>query len=87
MPSWGFKRNGETPHRYFACQMTLLFGPRLCKSSELRRTLRMPEERLVYGCVGADRPEAEPFIHEVDGILVHTCPECRKALDELDPGN
>lgn len=45
----------------------------------------MPEERPVYGCVGADRPEAEPFIDEVDGLLVYTCPECRKALKEFDP--
>jgi hypothetical protein len=33
-----------------------------------------PEGRLVYGCVGADRPEATPFIDEVDGILVFTWP-------------
>jgi hypothetical protein len=44
----------------------------------------MPDERLIYGCVGADRPEAEPFIDEVDGILVYTCPACRLALSELD---
>jgi hypothetical protein len=45
----------------------------------------MREERIVYGCMGADRPEAQPFIDEVDGLLVHTCPECRKwALGELD---
>ncbi len=43
----------------------------------------MPEEPLVYGCVGADRPEAQPFIDEVDGVLYYTCPECRKALEEL----
>ena len=42
-----------------------------------------PEERPVYGCVGADRPEAQPLIDE-DGILVYTCPKCRKALEELD---
>jgi hypothetical protein len=30
----------------------------------------MPGARPVYGCVGADRPEAEPFIDDVDGILV-----------------
>lgn len=35
----------------------------------------MPEKRPVYGCVGADHPEAQPFIDEVDGILVYTCPE------------
>ena len=29
----------------------------------------MPEERPVYGCVGADRPEAQPYIDEVDGVL------------------
>ena len=43
-----------------------------------------PDERLVYGCVGADRPEAEPFIDEVDGVLYYTCPACRLALAELD---
>lgn len=42
----------------------------------------MPDERLIYGCVGADLPEAESFIDEVDGILVYTCPECREALQE-----
>lgn len=45
----------------------------------------MPEERLVYGCVGADRSEAQPYIVEVDGVLYYTCAECRKALEELDP--
>ena len=45
----------------------------------------MPQERFIYGCVGADRPEAQPYIDEVDGILLYTCPECRKALEELDP--
>jgi hypothetical protein len=29
----------------------------------------MPDERLIYGCVGADRPEAQPFIDEIDGVL------------------
>jgi hypothetical protein len=42
----------------------------------------MPDKRPIYGCVGADRPEAEPFIDEVDGVLYYTCPECRKALEE-----
>jgi hypothetical protein len=45
----------------------------------------MSEERLVYGCVGADRPEAQPYIDEVDGVLYYTCPECRTALEELAP--
>jgi hypothetical protein len=45
----------------------------------------MPEERIVYGCVGADRPEARPYIEEVDGILYYICPECRKELEELEP--
>lgn len=45
----------------------------------------MPDERLIYGCVGADRPEAQPHIDEVDGVLYYTCSECRKALDDLDP--
>jgi len=44
----------------------------------------MPEEQIVYGCVGAHRPEAQPFIVEVDGILVYTCQECRQALAEFD---
>jgi len=43
----------------------------------------MADERLIYGCVGADRPEAQPYIDEVDGVLYYTCPECRKALQEL----
>ena len=42
------------------------------------------EERPVYGCVGANRPDARPFIEEVDGILVYTCPECRRALARLE---
>ncbi|HWO45833.1 MAG TPA: hypothetical protein VNO87_09695 [Methylomirabilota bacterium] len=42
------------------------------------------DERLIYGCVGADGPQAGPFIDEIDGILVYTCPECRRALKELD---
>jgi hypothetical protein len=45
----------------------------------------MPDKRFAYGCVGADQPEAQPFIDEVDGVLYYTCPECRKALEELDP--
>jgi hypothetical protein len=44
----------------------------------------LPDERLIYGCVGADRPEAEPFIDEVDGVLYYTCAACRQALAELD---
>ena len=40
------------------------------------------EERPVYGCVGGDRPEADPYIDEVDGVLYYTCPECRKELEE-----
>jgi len=44
----------------------------------------MPEERLVYGCVGADRAEAKPFIDEVDGVLYYTCPKCRKELEKID---
>ena len=45
----------------------------------------MPEERIVYGCVGADRPEAQPYIVEVDGVLSYTCPECREKLAALLP--
>ena len=44
----------------------------------------MPEARPVYGCVGADRAEAEPFIEEVDGILVYICPKCRTELEKID---
>jgi hypothetical protein len=40
----------------------------------------MPEERIVYGCVGGDSPEAQPFIDEVNGSLYYTCPECREQL-------
>jgi len=42
-----------------------------------------PNERLIYGCVGADRPEADSFIDEVGGVLYYTCPACRQALAEL----
>lgn len=45
----------------------------------------MADERLIYGCVGADRPEAQPYTVEVDGVRYYTCPECRKALEELEP--
>jgi hypothetical protein len=44
----------------------------------------MPEGRFVYGCIGADRPEDQPFVEEINGILVYTCPACRLALAELD---
>ena len=44
----------------------------------------MPGERPVYGCVGADRPEAQPFIEEVDGILLYVCPKCRKEFEKID---
>ena len=43
------------------------------------------EDRLVYGCVGADRPEAQPYIDDIDGILVYTCPRCREELKEIAP--
>jgi hypothetical protein len=43
-----------------------------------------PDDRLIYGCVGANRPEAETFIDEVDGVLYYTCPACRQALAEFD---
>jgi len=46
----------------------------------------MPEERIVYGCVGGDRPEAQSYIDEVDGVLYYTCPECREELAALVPG-
>lgn len=44
----------------------------------------MADERLISGCVGADRPEAQPYIPEVDGVLYSTCPERRKAVEELE---
>ena len=44
----------------------------------------IPDERLIYGCFGADRPEALPYLVEVDGILTYTCPECRETLAEID---
>ena len=47
-----------------------------------RRKLPLPDERPIYGCVGADRPEAQPFVDEVDGIQVYTCPACRRAMAE-----
>jgi hypothetical protein len=37
-----------------------------------------------FGRVGAEGPEAAPFIDEIEGIPVYTCPECRRALKELD---
>ena len=53
------------------------------------REPEMPEERPVYGCVGSHRPEAQPYIVEVDGVLYYTCPECREEIaalgEELDP--
>jgi hypothetical protein len=44
----------------------------------------MPEARPVYGGVGADRPEAQTFVEEADGILVYVCPKCRKELEKTD---
>jgi hypothetical protein len=44
----------------------------------------VPEERLVYGGIGADRPEARPFIEEVDGTLLYVCPKCRKEFEKID---
>jgi len=44
----------------------------------------MVEERPVYGCVGADRPEAQPFIEEVDGILLYVCPKCREEFAKIN---
>jgi hypothetical protein len=45
----------------------------------------MPDERLVYGCVGADRPEAKALIDEMGGVLYYTCPACRLVLAEPAP--
>src|SRR5712691_8003140 len=56
---------------------SLMVGADFATHQKLRRGPAMPDERLVYGCVGADRPEAQPFIDEVDGILVYICPKCR----------
>jgi len=44
----------------------------------------MPDDRPVYGCVGSDRPDAEPYITEVDGIRYYTCPACREFIAALD---
>jgi hypothetical protein len=60
-------------------------APVLQLVGRLRRNPAMPEGRLVYGCVGADQPEGQPFIDEIDGVLYYTCPECRKELAELEP--
>src|SRR5712691_9849035 len=54
---------------------SLMVGADFATHQKLRRGPAMPDERLVYGCVGADRPEAQPFIDEVDGILVYICPK------------
>ena len=35
---------------------------------------RMQDKPRVYGCVGAEGPEAQPFIEEFDGIRMYTCP-------------
>jgi hypothetical protein len=40
---------------------------------------------LYYGCAGADRPDAQPYIVEVEGLFVYTCPECREKLAALLP--
>ena len=78
------RRTGETRGKLLHLQIH--GGPRFCNSSRVRRTPEMPEQRDVYGCAGANRPEAQPYIDEVDGVLYYTCPECRKALqEELDP--
>lgn len=45
----------------------------------------MPNERSIYGCVGADRLEAKAFIDEVGGVLYYTCPACRLVLAEPSP--
>jgi hypothetical protein len=56
---------------------------RFCKSAP-STMLPLANVRPIYGCVGADRPEALPFIDEMDGLLYYTCPACRQALAELD---
>jgi hypothetical protein len=43
----------------------------------------MPDERTVYGCVGADRPEACLFIDEVNGLLCYVYPECRLTAEGM----
>jgi hypothetical protein len=60
-------------------------GPGFATRRKAKEETGMPEQRIVYGCVGGDRPEAQPYIDEVDGALYYTCPECRKALEELAP--
>jgi hypothetical protein len=56
----------------------------------------LPPTRLSVLAAGLDAPErvgqsddvlakdTMPFIDEIDGILVYTCPPCRLALAELD---
>jgi hypothetical protein len=68
-----------------------LFGVVICLCLRLRfcnsaptTMLTLANVRPIYGCVGADRPEAKSFIDEVDGVLYYTCPACRLALAELD---
>jgi hypothetical protein len=43
------------------------------------------EDRPMYGCVGADRPEAQPYIDDIDGILYYTCPAFREELKGIFP--
>jgi hypothetical protein len=43
------------------------------------------EARPVYGCVGADRREAQPYIDDIDGVLYYTCPACREELKGIFP--
>jgi hypothetical protein len=67
----------------FGVVMCLCLRLQFCNSTPAtRRKLPLASVRPVYGCVGADRPEAQLFIDEVDGILVYTCPACRRAMAE-----
>ena len=51
-------------------RLLFLVGPRLCNSAKVKGESSLPEEEPVYSYVCADRPKAQPFIEEVDGILV-----------------
>jgi hypothetical protein len=58
-------------------------GPRFCNLPGIEEGTGMSEERIVYGCVVGDRPEALPFIDEVNGSLYYTCPKCREEFAAL----
>ena len=40
------------------------------------------DERIVYGCEGADSARPEDIV-EIDGVLTYTCPSCKAELAQL----